>query len=91
MNEKASVDLSSILEKARLQLESKLSRRAYHVTPEEIIAMVQEGGELVGHLMHKGKQTVLVSYEGLTFQTESSKLLVILDQDPMQLASWYVH
>ena len=91
MEKQTDIDLSSILEKAHLQLKSRLSWRAYRVTVPEIVAMVQDEGELVGYFMFNGKQTVLIEYEGLTFQTESSELLVVTDSKVLKLSNRYIN
>ena len=85
------VDLPSILEKAHLQLKSRLAWRPYQVTVPELVAMVQDGAEPIGYFTYNGRQTVLIKYEGATFKTESSKLLVITDAEVLGFSNRYIH
>ena len=91
MNDQVEVNLPSVLEKARLQLESRLSWRAYRITIPEMIAMIEDEAEYVSHFICNGKQTVLAKYEGVIFSTESSELMVFQDSDDQKIVNRYMH
>ncbi len=83
--------LAELLKKAREQKNSKLAWRPFRISVDELLFLVNEGGELTGYFNLSGKQSILVRYDDLDFLAESPQLLIFNDPDNALISSRFIN